>query len=437
MQAEAVTPPAEGRAIASTRWTITMAAAFGWFFDGYVITIYALTVPLIAGEFHVSTAMLAGTVGSIFLIGYTIGTIGFGVSGDIFGRRIMLGISICGYGVVTALTALAHGVGLLALFRFLTGVGGGGELAIGSPYVTEVWGRGRRGLGIATMYIFYPLGYLFSVAMFMLMTPSWGWRVVYVFSLVPALVILALRLKLEESPRFNKVMDELRHSQGGRIGLLAALGNPQYRYRLLVGFLIFVSLTYGYYAMAFYIPAYVIQHYGLSAARGAAVVAMIFQSGGLVGGFLGGVFGDRFGRRLPAIVLAIAGIVGIFVWWQAVWPLPVFVALATFGGFVLGFEWTLGIVYVNELFPTEIRASGFGWSAGSGRIVSIAAPVVTQILAGSLGVSHAIQLSSLIWLSLIVGYLISHETSGVEIADRVVLDATSPPTLAAVPLRSE
>ena len=77
---------------------------------------------------------------------------------------------------------------------------------------------------------------------------------------------------------------------------------------------------------------------------------------------------------------------------------------------MLGFEWTLGIVYVNELFPTEIRASGFGWSAGLGRIVSIAAPIVTQVLASSLGVGHAIQLSSFIWLSLIVGYLISHET---------------------------
>jgi putative MFS transporter len=157
-----------------------------------------------AAEFHASTAVPAGTIGSIFLIGYTIGTIGFGVGGDVFGRRIMLGISICGYGVVTALTALAQGVGLLTLFRFLTGIGG--EPSIGSPYVTEVRGRGRRGFGIAMMYIFYPLGYLFSVAMFMLMTPIWGWRAVYVFSIVPALIILALRLKRDESPRFNKVL---------------------------------------------------------------------------------------------------------------------------------------------------------------------------------------------------------------------------------------
>src|ERR1700736_3502428 len=122
----------------SIRWTVTLAASLGWFFDAYVITIYALTVPLLAAEFHLATNILSGAIGSIFLFGYTIGTIGFGVSGDRFGRRVMLGVSVVGYGVVTALTALASGIGSLAAFRFLTGLGGGGELSIGSPYVTEV-----------------------------------------------------------------------------------------------------------------------------------------------------------------------------------------------------------------------------------------------------------------------------------------------------------
>ena len=109
----------------------------------------------------------------------------------------------------------------------------------------------------------------------------------------------------------------------------------------------------------------------------------------------------------------------IFLWWGTVWSLPVFCLFAAAGGFVIGFEWVIGIIYVNEQFPTEIRASGFGWSVGLGRVVSIAAPVVTQILASSVGVAHAIQVSAFIWLSLIVGYSISEETRGTEIADRV------------------
>jgi MFS transporter, putative metabolite:H+ symporter len=79
-----------------------------------IITIYALTVPLIAAEFDLATNILSGAIGSIFLLGYTIGTIGFGVCGDRFGHRVMLGVSVVGYGVVTALTALASGIGSLA-----------------------------------------------------------------------------------------------------------------------------------------------------------------------------------------------------------------------------------------------------------------------------------------------------------------------------------
>src|SRR3984893_15469024 len=272
-----------GEELRSVRWTVTLAASLGWFFDAYVITIYGLTIPLIAADFHVATNVLSGLVGSIFLVGYTIGTIAFGVCGDRFGRRVMLGISVIGYGVVTALTALASGVGTLAAFRFLTGVGGGGELSIGSPYVTEVWGRNSRSIGIGLMFAFYPLGYLFSILIFRLVTPVWGWRAVYLFSLVPALLILAMRIRLEESPRFSAVLSELRRTNSHRVGIIEASRDATFRRRVLVGFLIFVSLTYAFYAMAFYTPAYVVNQYGLSPTTGATIVVTIFEIGGLIG----------------------------------------------------------------------------------------------------------------------------------------------------------
>jgi MFS transporter, putative metabolite:H+ symporter len=408
-----------GETLRSVRWTVTLAASLGWFFDAYVITIYGLTIPLIAADFHVATNVLSGLVGSIFLVGYTIGTIAFGVCGDRFGRRVMLGISVIGYGVVTALTALASGVGTLAAFRFLTGVGGGGELSIGSPYVTEVWGRNSRSIGIGLMFAFYPLGYLFSILIFRLVTPVWGWRAVYLFSLVPALLILAMRIRLEESPRFSAVLSELRRTNSRRVGIIEASRDATFRRRVFVGFLIFTSLTYAFYAMAFYIPAYVVKEYHLDPATGAIVVPIFFEIGGLIGGLAGGFAGDLIGRVRPAITVAILGIAIIFLWWGLEWSLPAFCLMAACGGFVIGFEWTLGIIYVNEQFPTEIRASGFGWSVGLGRIVSIGAPVATQMLASSIGVAHAIQLSAFIWLFLIVGYWISDETRGSEIVDRV------------------
>jgi MFS transporter, putative metabolite:H+ symporter len=402
-----------------TKWAITLAASLGWFFDAYVITIYALTIPFIAKDFHVPTLVLSGEIGSIFLVGYTLGTIGFGTVGDVFGRKTMLGISIIGYGVITALTGFADSVLLLALLRFLTGVAGGGELSIGAPYVSEVWDRKSRSTGIGIMYSFYPLGFVFAVLVFTIITPLWGWRAVYFFALVPAALILFLRLRLEESPRFQNVVAQIEGGHRKKVGLLSALRNPVFRYRILVGFLIFVSLTYGYYAMVFYIPSFVIHQYNLSPTFGAPAVTSLLQISGIFGGLAGGFMGDRIGRRAPAIILAVFGIITIYLWWGLHWSLVGFCVMVFIGGFIVAYEWAVGIVYVSEIFPTEVRASGFGWSAGLGRTVSIAAPIMTQFLAGKLGVGVAIQLSAAIWLCLIIGYAISHETHGSELADRV------------------
>jgi MFS family permease len=254
---------------------------------------------------------------------------------------------------------------------------------------------------------------------FALVTPLWGWRAVYFFSLVPAALILVLRLRLEESPRFQKVVAQIELGHTKKVSLVEALGNPVFRYRILVGFLIFVSLTYGYYAMVFYIPAFVIHQYSLSPTVGAPAVTSLLQISGVFGGLTGGFMGDRIGRRVPAIILAILGIITIYFWWGVHWSLTGFCVMVFIGGFIVAYEWAVGIVYVSEIFPTEVRASGFGWSAGLGRIVSIAAPIMTQFLAGKFGVGVAIQISSAIWLCLIFGYAISHETHGSELADRI------------------
>ena len=228
-----------------------MAAALGWFFDAYVITIYALTVPQIAREFNVSTTLLSGAIGSTFLVGYAIGTIGFGHSGDRFGRKTILGISIAGYGLTTALTGFSGGLVMLGVLRFLTGVAGGSELTIGAPYVSETWERNRRSSGIGFMYSFYPLGFVFGVAVFTLISPVWGWRAVYAVSIIPAIFVLIFRVRLEESPRFSALVDVIEKGHDRQVSVLRAFANRVFRFRILTGFLIFVSLTYGYYAMVF------------------------------------------------------------------------------------------------------------------------------------------------------------------------------------------
>src|SRR4051812_47069493 len=128
------------------RNTITLAATLGYLFDAYAINIYGMTLALIAIDFGVSIQTM-GLIGSIFIAGYMLGSCVFGMLGDRFGRKHTLGFSIFAYGSVTALTGLAMTPIQFAIGRFFTGVGGGGELTVGVPYVVESWDSKRRGLG--------------------------------------------------------------------------------------------------------------------------------------------------------------------------------------------------------------------------------------------------------------------------------------------------
>ena len=94
--------------------------------------------------------------------------------------------------------------------------------------------------------------------------------------------------------------------------MFEAANDSSVRRRVLIGFLIFVSLTYAFYAMAFFIPAYVVNQYGLSPTTGATIVVTIFEIGGVIGGLTGGLAGDVIGRRLPAMTVAIFGMLVIF-----------------------------------------------------------------------------------------------------------------------------
>ena len=86
------------------------------------------------------------------------------------------------------------------------------------------------------MFAFYPLGYLFSILVFRLVTPVWGWRAVFSFSLVPALIILAMRFRLEELPRFSAVLSELRRTNSRRVGVIEASRDTTFRRRVWSAF---------------------------------------------------------------------------------------------------------------------------------------------------------------------------------------------------------
>lgn len=400
-------------------WLITLAAGFGLFFDAFASVIYTVTVPLVAKEFKVSPHVLAGTFGSVFLVGYTFGTILFGVLADRLGRRLTLGISIVGYGVSTALTGLSSNLLSLGGLRCVTGIGGAGEFSVGFPYVSEVWSRKKIARAIGLTYAFWGLGYFFTIFVFETLVPRFGWRASYFFALIPTALILIARLRLEESPRFVHVLGELKKLNAKKTTLGQAWRVPKYRRRLVAAILIATAITYGYYALAFYLSAFVVHTYHMTPTN-AGWFTMLFVAGDMFGIPLAVLAANRFGRRKSALVAGVIGMIVTFLWWQGNLSLHMFGALEFLGSTFIGFEWTIALIVLCEIFPTEIRASAFGWSLGIGRIISIAAPAVTELLAHYVGLERAIQSSVLIYLCLLAGFILLPESKAMESGEFVL-----------------
>jgi hypothetical protein len=197
---------------ASNRWTVVLFSASGWFFDGYVINVWPLCIPLVMASFGLSIKDI-GLVTSVYLVAYMLGTLGGGTLADYVGRKTMLSVSVLFYMVIDALTAAAQGFASLAVFRFLTGTGTGMELPVGSTFVSEAVKEGERSRMISIMNLGYPLGYLLAIIMFALIEPHWGWRGMFAASILPGLLVYAVRRKVMESQRFEAMLDRLKDGE--------------------------------------------------------------------------------------------------------------------------------------------------------------------------------------------------------------------------------
>lgn len=399
----------------------SLISGLGWLFDAYVINIYALVLPLIALSFHASPANL-GFIASLFLTGYAVGTIGFGLLTDHVGRKKSLSLSIGGYTVLTALTGLSPNVGAMGALRFLTGVGGGGELPVGATFTSEMWPARRRGLGIGLMYSGYPLGYLLAIGAAGIAGIT-GWRWIFVLSLIPGALIVLIRSALKESPRFVAVQRRMRERSAaargsGRDFLNARtiLADRVQRKHLLIGVLIYIPLAYCYYALSVFLPSYVHSALGLSYDQTLGYLALLTTSY-FVLAIVTAWLSDIVGRKPTAIASAvIAGVGGLIMFSTHSHAVFLAVGMIAYPAWA-GLTWTVGIAYVNEIFPTAIRGSGFGLSVGAGRIVSIAAPTIGGLLAGSMGLGGGFKIAAALWVLLIIGFLLGPETNRKSLED--------------------
>jgi putative MFS transporter len=205
---------------------VALAAGMGYGFDAYAVNLYSIILPTIVVSLGIST-FTSGVIGSLFLVGYTIGTVGFGVAADRFGRKDTLGVSILLYGLTTSLGGLFGSIPwLFTVMRVLTGIGGAGELAVGAPYTCEMFKSRHRALGTGgIIFSLYSLGYIVAGVVALALVPSWGWKAAFIIAIVPSVLVFIFRRFISESVRY--VVDKAENKFEAAQALLKAQREAQ------------------------------------------------------------------------------------------------------------------------------------------------------------------------------------------------------------------
>lgn len=424
------------------QWLVLIVAWLGWVFDSMDGTLYSLvqkpsmTELMGAGATESNIALYSGIVFSSMLIGWAVGGIVFGILADYIGRTKALVATILIYSLFTGLSAASQTWWQLAIFRFITGLGLGGEWAAGAALVAEVWPDHLRARVGGMLQSAAAFGY-FLAALINLNVGVINWRYVYLVGAAPAIFVLFIRTVVKEPAAWVEVRERRKAArnerQKGRVAALdrftlRQLFGPQLRRDTIIASSLAFVVLLTLWGATMWIPAAIREMVTLPAGLDgegaqkylgaqASYGIMLLNAGSLPGYLLFGPLADRVGRRAAFLFFFIGGVI-IF---PATFLLTanltqVFMLLPVVGFFTLGI--TSGFpIYLPELFPTHVRTTGVGFCYNFGRIVTAAGVIFAGALVGVFGsTAKAASAVSLIYLLGIFFLIFARETRGKRLA---------------------
>ena len=410
------------------QWLVLMVAWLGWVFDSMDSTIYALVLhpalqELLGG--HAGQAVSPEAIGryggiifSIFLIGWAVGGVLFGVLADCFGRTRTLIFTILIYALFTGLASLSADWWHLAIYRFLTALGIGGEWAAGAALVAEVWPEEKRARAAGILQSAWAAGFLIAAVVNMLMC-RWGWRPLFAVGIVPAIIALVVRIYVKEPERWLAAKQRQRQPGAAQSQKLAELFRPDLRRATLVGSGLAFVAVFGLWGATNWTPTLVhalpeFKNCPAAVTEKCVSWATILLNAGALFGYLSfGPLADRWGRRAAFALMCAGSLVMLpvtFLTPRAYSHVLILLPLLGFfnNGIFSGFP-----IYLPELYPTRIRATGAGFCFNVGRVLASAGPRLTGLLVGALGgFGPAVSAVALIYLVGLVILPFAPETRG-------------------------
>ena len=401
----------------TTRIQVTARLVMGsaTFFDAYEAIALAYAMPSILREWRMAPGTIGLVIGAAYF-GQFFGALICGWLAERYGRLRAASWTVGVFAVMSIVCTFASSALTLGLFRFLQGIGIGGEVPVAGTYISELCGARARGRTFLLYAMIFPVGLVAAGATGWLLVPSYGWRVMFYIGALPAVIALVARLMLPESPRW--LIDKGRVDEAEAIiarieGRVLASGRAlppvvpiatsivprrrQFPWREMFDG-IYASRTALLWAL--WICTYLIIN-GLTTwlptiytsvfhlpVQTSIGLGLVTNACSLVGTLATALLIDRVGRRNWYIMSFCVSTVPLaLLWWLGATTATQVAVLATSGYFFIGTVGTSLYLYTAELYPTRIRAAGSSAASAWARLASAFSPAIVGFIIAANGIS--------------------------------------------------
>lgn len=384
-----------------------IAGGLGWMLDAMDVMLYSMVLADLVVHLGMSKPQ-AGLLNSLTLFASAIGGLGFGLLADKIGRTRALMGSILMYSIASFACGLSQTIPQLAVFRFILGLGMGGEWTTGAALIAETWRAEHRGKALGVMQSSWAIGEMLAAGVTLMVLPAFGWRAVFFVGILPALAVLWIRKDVPES--------EIWLARGKEKPVsIRVMWRPDIRWKGIIATLMNAFAMFGYWGLFTWIPGYL----ALSekdGGRGLGIVAsltwvLFMAPGKWLGYVLFGFSADKFGRKKSYVFYLVVASVLVPIFGMTK-SLTALLILGPFVGF-FGTGYFSGFAAIaSELFPTEIRATAMGLSYNIGRGFSALAPFAVGAIAKEYSFGAAFLLLAAAFLAAALLALALPETKG-------------------------
>lgn len=379
-------------------WVLFAICFLSNVFAGQISTLMSVFLPstldaLLEGRDVDTEAIdrIGSYINAVFLLGWTLGGISWGLIADTIGRYRSFVLSLACIGLFTVLISFTPNWETLVFFRLMAGFGVGGVMVISVTFLSEVWPVSSRNIVIGIVSIGFPVG-IFTSGLVNIFS---GWREGFLIGILPIALSILACFVLKESRSWSE-HGNIR--SGSRLGLFRT-----YRKELLHGTVIFGAMLIGLWAVFSWYPTWVqslLQGTGSSGQHERGVVMMVLGLGGLTGGFFSGWVAKVIGVR-KAMMLCFSGcsLISLLLFgFNTDFSMVIYLETA-FLSLFFGLSQGLLSFYIPQLFPTEIRAGATGFCFNLGRVFTTVAVFSLGNLVSVLGgYGNALLLFSLVFV---------------------------------------